>query len=568
MSKKITRRDFIKTSSQIAGAAGLGGCGMILKGCSSKADFDIVIKNGTIYDGGGGEAFAADIGIKESHILEIGRIPHRRGALVLDAEGRNVCPGFIDAHDHTDIGLLVNPKAESAVRQGITTVVSGNCGASPFPVADAVFEEQRESVREEYQIEWDWRDIAGFFSRLAEQGMAINYATLVGQGAIRGAVVGFNDRAPSPEELEAMKRLVAENIRLGALGISSGLEYAPGSFALPDEITELCRTAAENGGLYATHMRDEGDALLESLEETIEAARRTGIRLQISHFKVAYPRNWHKIDEALAAVEAADREGISIFCDRYPYCAGSTGLSFNFPLWAREGTTEEFLRRLQDPTREKELRAYVEERKAKLGDWSKVVLTSVFTEKNRGFEGKSVQEAAEMTGKDAFTFMRDILVEENNRVGMVIFMMKEENLKKILSHPLVGVGCDGSALAPYGILGKGKPHPRHYGTFPRVLGKYIRDEKILPLAEMIKKMTSIPARHFGFERRGMLEAGAEADIVIWDAQRVADKATWKDPHQYPDGIDFVIVGGRVVISEGAHTGVLPGRILKHRSLQG
>jgi len=565
MSKKITRRHFIKTSTRLAATAGLGGCGLLLKGCRSKADFDIVIKNGVLYDGRGGEAFSADIGISGSKILEIGKIPHLRGNTILDAGGRNVCPGFIDVHDHTDIGLLVNPKAESTVRQGITTVISGNCGASPFPVPEAVFDEQKESLREQYKIDMDWRDIEGFFSRLSEQGMAVNYATLVGQGTIRGAVMGFNDRPPRGEEIETMKRLVAENIHSGALGLSSGLEYAPGSFALPDEITELCRAAAESGGVYATHMRDEGDFLLESLRETIAVARSTGVRLQISHFKVAYPRNWSKIDKALAAVESADRDGISIFCDRYPYIAGSTGLSFNFPLWARQGTTEEFLHRLLDPDQERGLRDYVEERKAKLGDWDKVVIASVVTEKNRRFEGRSVQEAMEMTGKDAFALMRDLLVEEKNRVGMVIFMMKEENLKRILSHPLVGIGCDGSALAPYGPLGRGKPHPRHYGSFPRVLGKYIRDEKILPFPEMVKKMTSIPAGNFGFERRGVLEVGGEADIVIWDERRVADKATWKDPHQYPEGIDFVIVNGRVVIREGAHSGELPGRILKHKS---
>jgi N-acyl-D-amino-acid deacylase len=310
-------------------------------------------------------------------------------------------------------------------------------------------------------------------------------------------------------------------------------------------------------------MRDEGDQLLEALDETIGVARRTGAGLQISHFKIAYPRNWHKIDDALARIDGAVEEGIDVFCDRYPYIAGSTGFSsFNFPLWALQGTTEEFLARLKDPTMESRLRAYVDEREEKLGSWDKVLIASVATEKNRGLEGKSVQEGMQEAGKDAFEFMRDLVIEENNRVSQIIFMGHEDNLKRILAHPRVGVGCDGSALAPYGKLGLGKPHPRSYGTFPRVLGKYVREEKILPLPEMIRKMTSVPAAKFGFTARGVLKSGYLADIVIFDQERVNDQATWKEPHQYPVGIHHVIVNGQVVVEGSEHTGRLPGRILR------
>lgn len=562
MTKAISRRDFLKTSSRLAAAAGVGGCGILLKGCSSKKDFDLVLKQGRVYDGLGQEPFTADIGISGQAIKEIGRISSSRGISVIEAKGLSVCPGFIDTHDHSDIGLLVNPRAESHIRQGITTLVSGNCGSSPFPVPEEIFEEQRENLREQFAIELDWMDIKGFFSRLEEKRLACNYATFVGQGTIRGAALGFNDRPPKLEELEKMKALVTENIKQGAIGLSSGLEYSPGSYAQPDEIIELCRVAAQLGGMYATHMRDEGDFLLESLDESVDIARRTGIRLQISHFKIAYPRNWHKVDAALAKLEEARDQGIALFCDRYPYTAGSTGLSFNFPLWSRQGTTEEFLTRLKDPSLENRLRAHILEREEKIGAWDKVVITDVFTEKNKGLEGRSVQEGAQETGKDPFEFMRDLLIEEKNRVGMVIFMMKEENLKKILAHPLVGVGCDGSAMAPYGLLAQGKPHPRNYGTFPRVLGKYIREEKILPMEVVIKKMTSSAAEHFGFARRGAIRVDHQADIVIFDEDRVIDKATWKDPHQYPDGIMYVIVNGTVVIQESEHTGSLPGQILK------
>lgn len=562
MTKSITRRNFLKKSSQIISVVSLGGCGVLLKGCSSKQEFDIVIKDGHFFDGLGNEGFVTDIGIIGNSIKEIGKISSSKGKFVIDAKNLVVCPGFIDAHDHTDVGLLVNPKAESSIRQGITTLVSGNCGYSPFPIAEEVFEETKENLKEQYQVNLTWTDIKGFFSRLEKKGMALNYSSLVGQGTIRGVAMGFNDCPPKQEELEKMKMMVADNIKSGAIGLSSGLEYAPGSYAQAYEITELCSVVAQYQGVYATHMRDEGDKLLESLEETIEVARQTGISIQVSHFKIAYPRNWHKVDEALAKVEEAKGQGIEIFCDRYPYIAGSTGLSFYFPLWAKQGTTEEFLTRLKDPTLESKLRAHTAEQEKKLGSWDKVVISTVISEKNRIFEGKSVLQGAKETGKDPYEFMRDLLIEENNSVSMVTFMMKEENLKKILAHPLVGVGCDGSARAPYGLLGKGKPHPRNYGTFPRILGKYVREEKIVSLPEMLKKMTSIPAEKFGFEKRGILQKEYFADIVIFDENRVIDKATWKEPHQYPEGIEYVLVNGQVVIKEGEHTENLPGKVLR------
>lgn len=562
MTKAITRRNFLKKSSKVVAAAGLGGCGILLKGCSSQKDFDIVIKGGRIFDGSGSEAYEGDIGIKGDSIKEIGKIMVSRAKTVIEANKLAVCPGFIDAHDHTDIHLLVNPKAESSVRQGITTLVSGNCGGSPFPVAEEVYEEMKEDLKDIYQIDLSWTDIKGFFSSLEESGIALNYSSLVGQGTIRGAAMGFNDRPPSHSELERMKLMVAENIKGGAVGLSTGLEYAPGSYAQSEEIEELVKVVSQYQGVYATHMRDEGDRLLEALDEAIEVSRKTGASLQVSHFKIAYPRNWHKIDEALSRVEKAKTDGVSIFCDRYPYIAGSTGLSYYFPLWAREGTTEEFLARLKNPQLESRLLAYASEQEKKLSSWDKVVISSVYTEENKRFEGKSVLEGAEETGKSPFDFMRDLLVEEKNRVSMVTFMMKEENLKKILSHPLVGVGTDGSAVAPYGPLRRGKPHPRHYGTFPRILGKYIREEKILPMPEMLKKITSLPAQKFGFMKRGLLKKEYFADIVVFDEDKVIDKATWTEPHQYPVGVECVIVNGQVVVHRGEHTGNLPGRVLR------
>jgi N-acyl-D-amino-acid deacylase len=413
-------------------------------------------------------------------------------------------------------------------------------------------------------VDLTWRDITGFFARLQENGMALNYATLVGQGAIRGAAMGFNDRPPKPEEMEKMKALVAENIKNGALGMSTGLEYSPGSFAQADEIAELAKIVAQLGGVYATHMRDEGDLLIESLDEAIGVAKKSGVSLQISHLKVAYPRNWSKIDAALAKIDGAKKEGVDIFCDRYPYIAGATSLSFNFPLWARQGTTEEFIARLKDPYQDARLRAFLAEREKKLGSWDKVVISSVLSEKNRPFQGKNILEASRETGKAPYEFMRDLIIEEKDAVGMIIFLGTEENLKRILAHPLVGVGTDGEALAPYGLLGRSKPHPRMYGTFPRILGKYVREAKLLKLEEMLKKMTSLPAGKFGLAKRGVLQAGSYADLVIFDPDKVIDRATWSDPHQYPAGMDYVLVNGQVVIEGGVHTGKLPGKILRKK----
>lgn len=564
MKTKMDRRAFLKKTAQAA-LIGLGGAGPFLQGCLSKKDFDLLIKDGLVYDGLGGKPVSADIAIAHDSIVSIGKIKNSRAKRVVAASNLAVCPGFIDVHDHTDVSLLVNPRAESVIHQGITTVVSGNCGFSPFPIAPAVFEEEKENLKKIYGLELTWTDMNGFLARLEEKGIALNYATLVGHGTIRGAVMGFGDRPPTPEELGLMKKAVEEHIRSGAFGLSTGLEYAPGSFAQPEEILELCRVVSQFGGVYATHMRDEGDRLLESLDESVAAARGSGVKLQVSHLKAAYPRNWPKIDEALGRIGQARQEGLDIFCDRYPYIAGSTGLSFYFPMWAKEGTTDDFLNRLRDPALDSKIRAYVAEQEKKLGSWDKILLSSIISEKNRHLQGKTVLEAAKESGQDAYDFMRDLLIEERAQVGMITFMMKEENLKKILAHPLVGVGCDGSAVAPYGPLSLGRPHPRNYGTFPRVLGKYVREEKVSTPEEMIKKMTSIPASRFGFEGRGVIQPGRFADLVIFDPETVADRATWINPHQYPVGIEYVIVNGQVAVERGEHTGLLPGKVLRKKA---
>jgi N-acyl-D-amino-acid deacylase len=565
MSRTIKRRDFLKNAGSAATLAALGGGSLLLKGCAAGKEYDLVVSGGLVYDGLGSAPIRADIGISGARIKAVGKIPGRRGRAVIEASGKAVAPGFIDVHDHTDIGLLANPRAESAVRQGVTTLVSGNCGSSPFPIAPEILEDLKHSAKAQGDVEMDWTDIRGFFARLEKSGIALNYATLVGHGQVRGEAMGFDDHPAKPGNVERMKTIVAENMDAGAFGLSTGLEYTPGSFAAADEIAELCKVVAARGGVYATHMRDEGDRLIESIEESIGAARASGVRLQISHLKTAFPRNWGKVGEALALLEKAQADGLTVLADRYPYIAGSTGLSINFPAWSRQGNTDAFLARLRDPALEPRIREYVAERERKFGSWDKVVVSGVITEKNKWVEGWDVLAASLKAGKSPYEFMRDLIVEERDNVQTVLFMMNEDNLKRILAHPQVVAGSDSSAIAPYGILSAGKPHPRCYGTFPKYLGTYVRQEKLLSAEAMIRKMTSLPAEMFGLTDRGALRPGAFADLVIFDPDAVSDKATWKEPHQYPSGIDAVVVNGAIVVRAGEHTSALAGTVLRKAS---
>lgn len=558
----MKRRAFIGGALKTAAVASAGGAGLILQGCSKGQDLDLLIAGGTIYDGTGGPPFRGDIGVSGGLIRAVGRLGRVRAAAVIDASGLAVSPGFIDIHDHTAEGLLVNPKAESAVRQGVTTLVSGQCGDSPFPLTDEAFEKTRAAQAAEHGLDVTWRDAAGFLARIEAGGSAVNYATFVGHGSVRAAAMGFRDRPASAAELERMKSYVGGAMSGGALGLSSGLEYTPGSFAPTEELIDLCRVAARTGGVYATHMRDEETGVLEAVDEALRIGRDAPIRVQISHLKIGYAVNWPKFGALLERLERARAEGVDFRCDRYPYIAWATSMSQFFPLWSREGTTEDFLGRLRDPVLQARLRAEIAGKEAELGSWDKVLISSVASDKNRALEGLNVLAAAGKSGRPVFEFLRDLLVEEGGRVGMITFAMSEDHLKTLLAHPLVGVGSDGSAVAPYGPLGKGKPHPRLYGTFPRALGKYVREEKVCSLEEMVRKITSMPADHLGFVRRGRLRAGWAADVCVFDPARIADRATFADPAVYPVGIEQVVVNGQVVVDLGEHTGRLPGRVLR------
>jgi len=526
--------------------------------------YDLLIAGGVVYNGLGIPGRETDVAVKGDRIVHIAPgLDRGRAARVIDAAGLAVAPGLIDPHSHTDVELLVNPRAESKVRQGVTTEISGNCGFSAFPLNLDSFVERQRLLKEKYDLSLDWVDVNGFFDRLESGGMALNYATLLGHGTLREAVIGQEDRQSEDHEIETMKTLVEEHLRAGVFGLSSGLIYPPGIFAQAEEIIELCRVVASHGGVYSTHMRDEGDYLMESVEESIKVARETGVSLLISHLKLAYPRNWSKIHAVLSRISEVRAGGVDIMADRYPYTATSTFLSVFFPRWAREGTITEFLQKTKGTTVEKRLRESIRAQEEKIGSWDNILISSVLTEKNRHLPGKSILQAAREAGKDPYDFIRDLLIEENDQVGMINFSLNEETFKRIICHPLVVIGSDGWALAPYGKLADGKPHPRSYGTFPRMLGRYVRDEKLMSLGHAIEKMTSLTAEKFGIAGRGRVMKGYFADLVLFNPDTVMDLSTWEDPHRYGRGIEYVIVNGEIVIDQGEHTGRLPGRVLRY-----
>jgi len=557
----MNRRKFLKRTA--GGTVFAGFSTLNLVGCAKPKAYDFIISGGILYDGSGSPGMEADIAVKSDRIIEIApAIDKNKARAYFDARSKAVAPGFIDPHTHTDVHLLINPKAESKIRQGVTTEIGGNCGFSQFPLSDKMFEDRNENLKKRWDFELTWKDVKGFFETMEAHKFSLNLAMLLGFGTMRGTVLGPYDRKPTADELSKMKQITRECMKEGVYGISTGLEYAPGSFSTTDELIEVCGEAGKLGGIYATHMRNEQAEVLEAIDEAIQISREAKISLQISHLKTNYMENWDKLDAVFEKIETAQKELGHVLADRYSYHASSTGLGTLFPMWAREGTTEDVINRLKDKNLDAKLREYVGEMERKLGSWDKVLISSVPSEKNRHFQGKNVLEAAKETGKSGYEFIRDIVIEENNDVGMIKFGMNEDNLRRVLSHPLVIVGSDGYSLAPYGPLGKGNPHPRSYGTFPRVLGKYCREEKLFPLETAVQKMTGLAAGKFKLKQRGFLREGYFADIVVFNPDTVIDKAVWTDPHQYPEGIDFVMVNGETVILEGEHTGSLPGRMLR------
>jgi N-acyl-D-amino-acid deacylase len=533
--------------------------------------FDVIIKNGKVIDGAGNPWFKADVGIDGQIISAIGRLSAEEASKIIDADGLVVSPGFIDMHSHSDFELLVNPKAESKIRQGITTEVIGNCGASAAPLNDLMKAEARkaDSLIEEAELQLDWSTMKDYLSRLGRQGVAVNVVPLVGHGNLRACAMGFVDRPPTKTELEEMKKRLAQAMEEGAFGMSTGLIYPPGCYAETDELIELSRVVASYGGIYTSHIRDEGDKMLESVKEAIEIGEEAGIPVEISHHKSEGKANWGKVKESLKMIEEVRDRGIDVTCDVYPYVAASTGLSAELPHWAHEGGTEKLVQRLTDAeTRARLIRELREESpdQASMLEVDIWDVTQIARCKNHpDLEGKTVSEIAQTKHMDAFELVFDLLIDDA-AISVVCFLMCEDDVCTVLRHPVSMIGTDGWAVAPYGVLGKGMPHPRSYGTFPRVLGKYVREERILMLENAIRKMTSLPAQKLGLRDRGIIREGMRADITIFNPETITDRATYQNPHQYPDGVEYVIVNGKIAVGERGHTGALAGGVLLPREV--
>lgn len=559
MSDSISRKEFIKKSSGAVISVGLmGGLSTILISCS-RPSLDLLIKNGRIIDGTGKNEFPADIGVRDGKIVAIenyGIIKEDSSIKTINAKSLKVTPGFIDIHSHTDTGLFINPKAESKIRQGVTTEVAGQDGSSVAP-------RKNNSDDDEYKVEKkSWSTFSEYFKLLEENKTAVNFVTFVGQGTLRGFVVGEDDRIATPEEIEQMKKLAMEALDQGAFGVSSGLEYTPGSFASTEEISELCKVMKNRGGVYATHMRNEADTVLEAITEAIRIGKTAGVPVNISHLKLQGKANWYKIDQALALIEDANNNGYKVTFDRYPYTAFSTGLSNLFPLWSRDGGRERFLERLQNKNELIKIKKYVLDKVTSLSSWDAVLIAGVKKENNKQYEGKTIQQIISQTNEDPFEFTRKLLIDENGSVAMCGFGMSEENTSRILSHTLCMVASDSSARATYGKLSEGNPHPRSYGTFPRFLGRYVRQNNIVTLPEAIRKITSFPSETLGISNRGVITVGKMADVVCFDYENIIDKSDYVNPHQYPQSVQYVVVNGELVIDKSEHTGKLPGQILR------
>ncbi len=561
--KKINRRKFLQSTSLLGASSILLGASYPGRIYMRPNGFDILIINGTVIDGTGRKEFPADVGIRDGKIAAIGNLKSATATAVINARGLKVTPGFIDIHSHTDVDLILNPKAESKIRQGVTTEVSGQDGSSWGPVGGPDLDKILANFKEEYGKDLTWRTLGEYLDNFSSRKFSVNLATMVGLGTLREVVVGLDDRPATPAEIKRMQNEVAQAINQGAVGMSTGLEYTPGSFASTEELIELCKAAPEKAKVYATHMRNEDNYVLEAIEEAIRIAKESGSRLQISHLKVQGKTNWDKADEALALIDKAINDGLEVHADRYTYVAYNTGLANFFPLWSRDGGTEKFLERLKDKSLKDSLKNYAEKKVSNLdGDFNGILISGIGKDEYKFYQGKTIKQIGDENGMDYFDTMVKVLLDADNRVSIVGFGMEEKSTEKILAHPRVMIASDAGSHAPYPPMNRSNAHPRAYGTFPRAIAKYVRERKICSLEEMIKKMTSMPADKLQFNSKGRLQEGKDADLVLFDYNKIQDKATFMNSAQYPQGIPFVLVNGQVVISEGEHTGAMPGKIIK------
>ena len=531
--------------------------------------YDLLIINGHILDGSRSPWFEGSVAVKEGKIVAVGRLRNASARRVIDARGLTVAPGFIDLHSHSDYTLLVDGKAESKIRQGVTTEILGESESAGPILGPAVPEFDKQMTR--YGLRRDWTTLGEYFARVQRQGTSVNLASYVGSGQVRVDVIGNVDRRPTAEEMEKMKGLVDQAMREGAIGLSSGLIYPPNSFATTDELIELAKVAARYGGIYTSHIRGEGDHWKRALDEAIEISEKAHLPAHVLHFKMDGQANWGKMAQQISEVQAARDRGVDITVNQYPYIASMTGLEMCIPPKYLEGTSEQLVERLKDPEVRSQIRQAIanglpgwqaNEVKS-VGGWHGVLVASLQKTENKQYEGKRMDEVAEEMRKDPLDALCDLLISEGGSAEAVYFCMSESDVELAMKQPWVGVGSDGVAVSP-AMTFMGKPHPRFYGTFPRVLGVYVREKKVLTLPDAIRKMTSFPAQITGLTDRGLLRPGMAADITIFDPKTVSDKATFQNPLQYPVGILYVVVNGVVVIDQGQHTGAKPGRVLYGR----
>ncbi len=526
----------------------------------------ILIKNGTVIDGTGNPRYTADILVKEDKIVKIGNISDEDGAEVIDASGLVAAPGFIDTHSHSDLQILVNPEVAPKVMQGITTEILGQDGISMAPLPVEYISPWRKNLAgldgDSDKINWEYKNTEGYLKMLEEVKPGLNECYLVPHGNIRMEAMGLENRLPDEEELQKMRDITRREMEAGAIGLSTGLIYMPCAYSEAKEIIEMCKVVAEFDGNFVIHQRSEADTILESMEEVIKIGRESGVKIHYSHFKVCGKKNWDKIDKIIELLEKAEEEGIRVSFDQYPYVAGSTMLGVILPPWVHDGGTDKVLERLADHELRKKMVYDIEhgipgwDNFVEFAGLNQIFVTSVKTKKNEDAVGLSLTQLGELRGKDPYEATFDLLLEEENAVGMVDFYGKEEHVKLFMKRPEMNACTDG-------LLG-GKPHPRVFGAFPRILGKYVREENTFSLEDAIYKMTKKPATTFNIVNRGELREGNFADITIFNPETVIDKGTYTDPVQYPEGIEYVMINGKLTVAEGRHTSNRSGVVLRKK----
>jgi N-acyl-D-amino-acid deacylase len=540
---------------------------LALSACAQGEEHDVLIRGGTVYDGSGGAAYVGDVAIDGDSLTAVGDLRRARGRSEIDATGLAVAPGFINMLSWATESLIEDGRSQSDIRQGVTLEVFGE-GWSMGPLNERMKEEElRQQGDIKYEIEWT--TLGEYLDFLVERGISPNVGSFVGATTVRIHELGYEDRQPSEDELGRMKELVREAMEDGALGLGSSLIYAPAFYADTDELIELAKVAADYNGMYISHIRNESNTVLEALDEFLTVAREAGIRAEIYHLKSSGRANWHRLEDVFARIEAARAEGLEITADMYTYAASSTGLDAAMPPWVQEGGHRAWIERLQDPAIR---RRVVREMNTPTDEWSNnylnagspdnILLVSFKNEALKPLTGKTLAEVAAMRGSSPEETAMDLVIEDDSRVGCVYFTMSEDNVRKKVAQPWVSFGSDAGSLAPQGVFLKSNPHPRAYGTFARLLGKYVREDGVISLEEAVRRLTSLPASNLRLERRGLLDRGYYADVVVFDPDEIIDHATYAEPHQYATGVVHVFVNGRQVLRNGEHTGALPGRVVR------